>query len=73
MAQTNVSRSAVNVAVTRAHLTWLGVVDDPHARRMLPPRGRKLATAFRLSGVRQAIHRHPSFPYLAARTLPDSA
>jgi methyltransferase (TIGR00027 family) len=69
MAQTNVSRSAVNVALTRAHLTWLGVVDDPHAWPMLPPRGRRLATAFRLPGMRQAVHRHPSFPYLAARTL----
>src|SRR5262245_60608961 len=51
MAQTEVSRSAVNVALTRAHLTWLGVVDDPHAGPMLPPRGRRLATAFRLPGV----------------------
>src|SRR5262245_46698132 len=69
MAQPDVSRSAVNVALTRAHLTWLGVVDDPHAAPMLPPRGRRLATAFRLPGMRQAVHRHPSFPYLAARTL----
>ena len=69
MAHTEVSRSAVNVALTRAHLAWLGVVDDPHAWPMLPPRGRRMATAFRLPGVRQAVHRHPSFPYLAARTL----
>jgi O-methyltransferase involved in polyketide biosynthesis len=67
--QSEVSRSAVNVALTRTHLTWLGVVDDPHAWPMLPARVRRLATAFRLPGIRQAIHRHPSFPYLAARTL----
>jgi hypothetical protein len=29
MTQTNVSRSALNVALARTHLTWLGVIDDP--------------------------------------------
>jgi methyltransferase (TIGR00027 family) len=68
MAQPGVSRSAANVALARAHLTWLGVVDDPYARQMLAPDRRRVAGALRLPGLRLA-GRHSSFPYLAARTL----
>lgn len=68
MTGTRVSRSAVNVALARAHLTWLGVVDDPCARQMLPPSHRRAAAALQLPGLR-LLGRHSSFPYLAARTL----
>jgi methyltransferase (TIGR00027 family) len=62
------SRSAANVALVRSHLTWLGVVDDPFARQMLPPKHRRLAAAMQLPGLRR-VGRHSSVPYLAARTL----
>jgi hypothetical protein len=68
MAQTNVSRSALNVALARAHLTWLGVVNDAYAQQMLPANRRRVAAALRLPGLRR-LARHPTFPYLAARTL----
>ena len=67
MAQTGVSRSAQNVALVRAHLTWLGVVNDPYARQMLTPDRRKTATALRLPGLRRL--RLPGLAGLAARTL----
>jgi methyltransferase (TIGR00027 family) len=67
-AQSRSSRSAANVALVRTHLTWLGVVDDPHAERMLPPGHRRMAAALRLPGLR-LLGRHSSFPGLAARTL----
>lgn len=62
------SRSAVMVTLVRAHLTWMGVVGDPYAIRMLPPKGRRVATAFRLPGLRR-LAQHRTLPYLAARTL----
>jgi methyltransferase (TIGR00027 family) len=68
MAPPKPSSSAANVALVRAHLTWLGVVDDPYARQMLPPGRRRVASALRLPGLRR-LGRHPSFPGLAARTL----
>jgi methyltransferase (TIGR00027 family) len=68
MTRTGVSRSAQNVALARAHLTWLGVVNDPYARQMLPPDRRRAAAALQLPGLR-LLGRHPSFPYLGARTL----
>ncbi|HKE74958.1 MAG TPA: SAM-dependent methyltransferase [Acidimicrobiales bacterium] len=68
MAEAGVSRSATNVALARAHLTWLGVVDDPHAEGMLPPDRQRMAAALRLPGLR-VLGLHSSFPYLAARTL----
>jgi methyltransferase (TIGR00027 family) len=63
------SRSALNVTAVRSHLTWLGVIDDPHAWRMLPPNRKRLAKAWRYPGVRQLAERDRSFPGLAARTL----
>jgi hypothetical protein len=36
----------------RAHLTRLGIVDDPHARRMRSPDRRRTAAVFHLPGVR---------------------
>jgi O-methyltransferase involved in polyketide biosynthesis len=68
MTRPEVSSSAANVALARAHLTWLGVVDDPYARQMLPPSPQRLASALQLPGLRR-LGRHPSFPGLAARTL----
>jgi methyltransferase (TIGR00027 family) len=56
------------VALARAHLTWLGVVNDAYAQQMLPPNRRRVAAALRLPGLRR-LGRHPTFPYLAARTL----
>jgi methyltransferase (TIGR00027 family) len=67
MTQPTVSSSAVNVALVRAHLTSLGVVDDPYARQMLPPNHRRVASALQLPGLRRLGQ--SSFPYLAARTL----
>jgi methyltransferase (TIGR00027 family) len=61
------SRSARMVVLARAHLTGLGVVDDPYARGMLPRAwlaGLSLLNAPGLRGAR----RHPTFAYLGART-----
>jgi methyltransferase (TIGR00027 family) len=66
MTQAQPSRSAQNVALVRAHLTRLGVVNDPYARPMLSPDRRRTAAVFRLPGVR---FRLPGLPGLAARTL----
>jgi len=68
MTRTGVSRSAQNVALARAHLTWLRVVNDSYARQMLPPDRRRAAAALQLPGLR-LLGRHPSLPYLGARTL----
>jgi methyltransferase (TIGR00027 family) len=68
MRQTTVSRSAQNVALARAHLTWMGIVDDPYAWQMLSPDRRRIAAALRLPGLR-LLGRHPTFPGLARRTL----
>ncbi|HEX8805161.1 MAG TPA: SAM-dependent methyltransferase [Acidimicrobiales bacterium] len=68
MAQPTVSRSAVNVTLARAQLTSYGVVDDPYAVQMLPPKGRRAAAALRLPGLRR-LARLSTMPYLAARTL----
>jgi methyltransferase (TIGR00027 family) len=66
--QQKVSRSAVNVALARTHLTSLGVVNDPYARQMLPPNHRRVAAALQLPGLRR-LGRYSTVPYLAARTL----
>ena len=63
------SRSAVMVTLVRAHLTSIGVVDDPYAVRMLPRSGRRVAAAFRLPGLRRLARNEPTQRYLAARTL----
>jgi hypothetical protein len=68
MTQTEPSRSALNVAFARTHLTWLGVIDDPYARQMLTPKRRRVAAALQLPGLR-LLGRHSSLPGLAARTL----
>jgi methyltransferase (TIGR00027 family) len=68
MSQTAISRSASLVVLARAHLTRLGVIDDPYARRLLPVSRRRAAAALRLP-VLARIGRSPSFAYLAARTL----
>ena len=62
------SRSAVMVTLVRAHLTWMGVVDDPYALQMLPPNGQRAAAAFRLPVLRR-LAQYNTLPYLAARTL----
>jgi methyltransferase (TIGR00027 family) len=67
MAPTPVSRSATLVTLARAHLTWMGVVNDPYALQMLPWNRKWLATALRLPGLRR-LSQHSTFPYLAART-----
>jgi methyltransferase (TIGR00027 family) len=66
MTQAKPSRSAQNVALVRAHLTRLGVVNDPYARQMLSPDRRRTAAVFQVPGVR---FRLPGVPGLAARTL----
>lgn len=63
------SRSARDVTFSRAHLTWMGVVDDRLAWQMLPTGRRRLAAAWRLPGIRGITARDPGFAYLAARTL----
>jgi len=50
MARPDVSSSAANVALARVHLTWLGVVDGPFARQMLPPEPATMASALQLPG-----------------------
>ena len=63
------SRSALLVALARTHLTWMGVIDDPCARELLPGtlRWRLAVAALRLPGL-GALGRSPTFAYLAGRT-----
>jgi methyltransferase (TIGR00027 family) len=68
MSRSGSSRSASLVVLARAHLTRIGVLDDPHARQLLPPSQRRAAALLRAPGLGRA-GRTPSFAYLAARTL----
>lgn len=61
------SRSATLVVLARAHLTWMGVVDDPYAQQMLPSRWVPAATILRVPSLGR-LGQNPSFAYLAART-----
>jgi methyltransferase (TIGR00027 family) len=54
--------------MARAHLTRLGVIDDPYAKAMLRLPWRVTASALRLPGLRSR-GRSPIVAYLAARTL----
>jgi len=62
------SSTAQSVAMARAHLTRLGVIDDPYAEAMLRLPWRVTAAALRLPGLRSR-GTSPTFSYLAARTL----
>jgi methyltransferase (TIGR00027 family) len=61
------SASAQTVATVRAHLTWMGIVDDPLAHSMLRPRARLMARVLRSWPGNRYAH-SPSFSFLAART-----
>jgi methyltransferase (TIGR00027 family) len=61
------SASAQTVATVRAHLTWMGIVDDPLAHSMLRPRARLMARMLRRWPGSRYAH-SPSFSFLAART-----
>ena len=62
------SRSALGVLLVRAHLTSLGVVDDPLAQQMVPPKARRALAVLQLPGLWR-LARRSSNPYLATRTL----
>jgi len=61
------SSSAQTVTVVRAHLTWMGVLDDSLAESMLGRRGRLTARALRRWPLTRYA-RSPTFSFLAART-----
>jgi methyltransferase (TIGR00027 family) len=61
------SASAQTVATVRAHLTWMGIVDDPFAESMLRPRARLMARALRRWPGNRYAH-SATFSFLAART-----
>jgi methyltransferase (TIGR00027 family) len=67
MAATSTSRSATLVALARAHLHWMGVIDDPFAEQMLRPGWAGAASMLRLPGL-ERLGRNRQFAYLAART-----
>jgi methyltransferase (TIGR00027 family) len=61
------SASAMTVALARAHLHWLGAIDDPHASTVLTPRHQAAALAFRRAPL-TGFGRSPTFGYIACRT-----
>jgi methyltransferase (TIGR00027 family) len=61
------STSAQQVALVRAHLTSVGVLDDPWAATMLRSPWRELERLLRRPRLAR-IGRNPTFAYLAART-----
>jgi methyltransferase (TIGR00027 family) len=61
------SRSAALVALARAHLTRVGILDDNYAQQMLPARLAAASSLLRLP-VLARLGRNQSFAYLAART-----
>lgn len=61
------SSTAQNVALVRAHLTWLGILDDPFARPMLRPSWAWLERALRLP-LLSGLGHNRTFSWLAART-----
>ncbi|MHB1447167.1 MAG: class I SAM-dependent methyltransferase [Acidimicrobiales bacterium] len=56
------------VALARAHLTRKGLLQDPHARGMLPPPWTGIEAALALPGLSR-LGQNQSFAYLGARTL----
>lgn len=67
MRETKASASAMTVALARAHLHWLGAVDDPHAGAVLTRRHHAAAQVFR-RGPFADYGRSPTFGYIACRT-----
>jgi methyltransferase (TIGR00027 family) len=61
------SSSAQHVALARAHLTWMGLLEDCHAETMLRPPWAALGRALRRRPLTR-LGRNRSFAYLAART-----
>jgi methyltransferase (TIGR00027 family) len=61
------SSTAQNVALARAHLTWLGILDDRWAVTMLRPRWALMEKALRRPTV-AGLGRNRVFAWLAART-----
>lgn len=61
------SSSAQTVTLARAHLTWLGVVEDPFARSLLPWRLSVLEALLRRRPFTR-LGRTPTLSFLAART-----
>jgi methyltransferase (TIGR00027 family) len=57
----------MTVALARAHLHWLGAIDDPHAGTVLTPRHEVVGLAFR-RGPLAGYGRSPTFGYIACRT-----
>jgi len=57
----------MTVALARAHLHWLGAIDDAHASAVLTRRHRSAALAFR-RGPLADYGRSPTFGYIACRT-----
>lgn len=67
MRESGPSTSAQTVAMSRAVLTAMSVIDDSLAERMLHRPQRVLAETFRLP-VLKGLARSPTFSFLAART-----
>ncbi|GAB1510782.1 class I SAM-dependent methyltransferase [Actinophytocola sp. KF-1] len=67
MRKSSPSSTAQNVALARAHLTWLGVLDDRFAAAMLRPAWASMARALRWPPVSRLGHNR-MFAWLAART-----
>jgi methyltransferase (TIGR00027 family) len=61
------SSSAQTVALARAHLNWIGVLDDPWAETMLRPPWAAVHRVLRQPLISR-LGRNRSFAYLAART-----
>jgi methyltransferase (TIGR00027 family) len=67
MRDTKASVSAMTVALARAHLHWLGVIDDPFASTVLTRRHQSAALMFK-RGPLADYGRSPTFGYIACRT-----
>ena len=67
MAAESTSRSATLVALARAHLNWMEVIDDPFAEQMLGHGWAKAASMLRIPGLGW-LGTNRSFAYLGART-----
>lgn len=67
MSSAKPSTSAQQVTLARAHLSSLGILDDPWAEKMLAPPWRELAQALRWPVLSRA-GRNKTFAYLGART-----
>jgi methyltransferase (TIGR00027 family) len=59
--------SAQNIALARAQLTWMGIVDDPWAETFLRPGWARLGRGLRRWPLERLAHNR-AFAYLAART-----